>query len=141
MAVIKAINSHASLARVINYITKDGKTDKSLIGGYNCRGTHALFEMKATKKMWRKNGGTGLRHTDILCAADTVSCGIHRRFVAFVIHTCLYVQGILEKHTQRHCRFCRRYNDYCGRYSACDGVQSQHDTYIFYFYGNHDRLV
>ena len=62
MAVIKAINSHASLARVLNYITKDGKTDKSLIGGYNCRGIHALFEMKATKKMWRKNGGRQYKH-------------------------------------------------------------------------------
>ena len=62
MAVIKAINSHASLARVINYITKTEKTDKSLIGGYNCRGTHALFEMKATKKMWRKTGGRQYKH-------------------------------------------------------------------------------
>ena len=62
MAVIKAINSHASLVRVINYITKESKTDKSLIGGYNCRGTHALFEMKATKKMWRKNGGRQYKH-------------------------------------------------------------------------------
>ena len=62
MAVIKAINSHASLARVINYITKAEKTDKSLIGGYNCRGTHALFEMKATKKMWRKTGGRQYKH-------------------------------------------------------------------------------
>ena len=62
MAVIKAINSHASLARVINYITKDEKTEKSLIGGYNCRGTHALFEMKATKKMWRKTGGRQYKH-------------------------------------------------------------------------------
>ena len=62
MAVIKAINSHASLARVINYITKTEKTDKSLIGGYNCRGTHALFEMKATKRMWRKTGGRQYKH-------------------------------------------------------------------------------
>ena len=62
MAVIKAINSHASLARVINYITKTEKTDKSLIGGYNCRGAHALFEMKATKKMWRKTGGRQYKH-------------------------------------------------------------------------------
>ena len=62
MAIIKAINSKASLARVINYITKEGKTDKTLIGGYNCRGTHALFEMKATKKMWRKQGGRQYKH-------------------------------------------------------------------------------
>ena len=62
MAIIKAINSKASLARVINYITKEGKTDKTLIGGYNCRGTHALYEMKATKKAWNKTGGRQYKH-------------------------------------------------------------------------------
>ena len=50
MAVIKAVNSRASLGRVIKYITQDEKTLECLIGGYNCRGISALFEMKATKK-------------------------------------------------------------------------------------------
>ena len=62
MAVIKAVNSRASLGRVIKYITQDEKTLECLIGGYNCRGTSALFEMKATKKAWNKTGGRQYKH-------------------------------------------------------------------------------
>ncbi len=62
MAVIKAINSRASIANAINYITKKEKTDSKLIGGYNCRGTNALDEMKATKKAWNKTGGRQYKH-------------------------------------------------------------------------------
>ena len=62
MAVIKAINSKASLGKVIKYITQDEKTLECLIGGYNCRGTSALFEMKATKKAWDKTGGRQYKH-------------------------------------------------------------------------------
>ena len=57
MAVIKAVNSRASIANAINYITKKEKTDIRLIGGYNCQGTNALNEMKATKKAWNKTDG------------------------------------------------------------------------------------
>lgn len=62
MAVIKAVNSRASLGRVIKYITQDEKTLECLIGGYNCRGISALFEMKATKKAWNKTGGRQYKH-------------------------------------------------------------------------------
>ena len=62
MAVIKAVNSRASLGRVIKYITQDEKTLECLIGGYNCRGTNALFEMKATKRAWGKTGGRQYKH-------------------------------------------------------------------------------
>ena len=62
MAVIKAINSRASIANAINYITKKEKTDEELISGYNCRGITALDEMKATKKAWNKTGGRQYKH-------------------------------------------------------------------------------
>lgn len=62
MAVIKAVNSRASIANAINYITKKEKTDIKLIGGYNCRGTNALDEMKATKNAWNKTGGRQYKH-------------------------------------------------------------------------------
>lgn len=62
MAVIKAINSRASIANAINYITKKEKTDEKLISGYNCRGITALDEMKATKKAWNKTGGRQYKH-------------------------------------------------------------------------------
>ena len=62
MAVIKAINSKASLGKVIKHITQDEKTLECLIGGYNCRGTKALYEMKATKKAWNKTGGRQYKH-------------------------------------------------------------------------------
>ncbi len=62
MAVIKAINSRASIANAINYITKKEKTDIRLIGGYNCRGTNALNEMKATKNAWNKTDGRQYKH-------------------------------------------------------------------------------
>ena len=62
MAVIKAINSRASIANAINYITQKEKTDEKLISGYNCRCITALDEMKATKKAWNKTGGRQYKH-------------------------------------------------------------------------------
>ena len=62
MAVIKAINSRASIANAINYITKKEKTDEKLISGYNCRGINSLDEMKTTKKAWNKTGGRQYKH-------------------------------------------------------------------------------
>ena len=62
MAVIKAVNSRASIANAINYITKKEKTDIRLIGGYNCRGINALAEMKATKNAWNKTDGRQYKH-------------------------------------------------------------------------------
>ena len=62
MAVIKAINSRASIANAINYITKKEKTEEKLISGYNCRGVTALDEMKATKQAWNKTDGRQYKH-------------------------------------------------------------------------------
>lgn len=62
MAIIKAVNSKASIAHAINYITKAGKTDLSLIGGFNCNPLTAITEMKDTKNAWRKTEGRQYKH-------------------------------------------------------------------------------
>ena len=62
MAIIKAINSRASIAHAINYITKAVKTDIRLIGGFNCNPQTAITEMKATKNAWRKTDGRQYKH-------------------------------------------------------------------------------
>ena len=65
MAVIKAVNSKASIKQAINYVTKDEKTEEKLISGYNCLATTAdefMQEMQATKEAWNKTGGRTYKH-------------------------------------------------------------------------------
>lgn len=62
MAVIKAVNSKASIGKAINYITKDEKTKEKLISGINCNPKTAIDEMKITKKQWRKTEGRQYKH-------------------------------------------------------------------------------
>ncbi|BDF57369.1 hypothetical protein CE91St36_01860 [Christensenellaceae bacterium] len=58
MAIIKAVNSWAGLARAINYIASGGKTECRLTGGHNCSSMYAIEEMRDTKEAWRKTGGS-----------------------------------------------------------------------------------
>nr|WP_307756838.1 relaxase/mobilization nuclease domain-containing protein [uncultured Christensenella sp.] len=62
MAIIKAVNSKASIAKAINYIMKHEKTERRLVGGYNCNLATAIDDMKATKRAWRKTGGRQYKH-------------------------------------------------------------------------------
>lgn len=62
MAIIKAVNSRASLAHAINYITKHEKTEDRLIGGYNCNPKTAIDDMKETKIAWDKTEGRQYKH-------------------------------------------------------------------------------
>lgn len=62
MAIIKAVNSKASIAKAINYIMKHEKTERRLIGGYNCNPATTIDDMKATKRAWRKMGGRQYKH-------------------------------------------------------------------------------
>jgi len=62
MAIIKAVNSRASIANAINYITKTEKTEKKLITGIECSPHTAIEEMKATKEMWHKTDGRQYKH-------------------------------------------------------------------------------
>jgi len=62
MAVIKAINSKASIGKAINYITKEEKTEERLISGKDCNPHTAIDEMKATKEQWGKTEGRQYAH-------------------------------------------------------------------------------
>lgn len=57
MAIIKAINSKSGLKNIIEYITKENKTNKNIISGKDCNVNTALDEMMVTKKMWGKEKG------------------------------------------------------------------------------------
>lgn len=62
MAVIKVVDSKASIAKAINYITKDEKTEEHLITGKDCTPATAIDEMKATKEQWNKKNGRQYKH-------------------------------------------------------------------------------
>lgn len=62
MAIIKAINSKASIGRAIEYITQKEKTDEKLVYGKDCDPTTVIDEMKATKEFWKKNEGRQYVH-------------------------------------------------------------------------------
>ena len=62
MAIIKAINSKASIGKGINYITKEEKTEEKLISGINCNPETAIDEMKATKEINSKGTGRQYYH-------------------------------------------------------------------------------
>jgi hypothetical protein len=62
MAVVKVVNSKASIGYAINYITKKEKTEEKLISGIECNPNTAINEMKATKKIWNKEGGRQYKH-------------------------------------------------------------------------------
>lgn len=62
MAVIKAVNSRASIGKAINYVTKDEKTEDKLITGKDCDPFHAIEDMKTTKELYGKTGGREYKH-------------------------------------------------------------------------------
>ena len=62
MAIIKAVNSRASIAHAIRYITQKEKTEEKLIGGLNCIPRYALEDMKRTKRAWNKMDGRQYKH-------------------------------------------------------------------------------
>lgn len=62
MAVIKAVNSKASLGKAIKYVTKEEKTEEKLILGKDCNPITAIDEMKATKEQWNKTEGRQYAH-------------------------------------------------------------------------------
>ena len=62
MAVIKAVNSKASIGKAINYVTKEEKTEERLISGKDCNPRTAIDEMKATKEQWGKTEGRQYAH-------------------------------------------------------------------------------
>ena len=62
MAVVKVVNSRASIGNAVNYITKKEKTEESLISGKDCSPNTAIEEMKITKQQWQKTDGRQYKH-------------------------------------------------------------------------------
>ena len=63
MAVIKAVSSKAPISTVIDYVSKDEKTEDKLLSGYNLTSPDtAKDEMQATKEVWGKTGGRTYKH-------------------------------------------------------------------------------
>ena len=62
MAVIKAVNSRASIGRAITYVTRTEKTEEKLVSGIGCAPETAIEEMKATKALWGKEEGRQYKH-------------------------------------------------------------------------------
>ena len=62
MAAIKAANSAAGLNRIIDYVTKDEKTEAKLVSGINCNPDTVKDEMAATKLLYDKTGGRTYKH-------------------------------------------------------------------------------
>ena len=62
MAVIKVVNSKASLNKTIDYVTKEEKTEELLISGKDCTPQTVKLEMQSTKQMYNKLGGRQYKH-------------------------------------------------------------------------------
>ncbi len=62
MAIIKFTNSKSTLKNIINYITKDSKTNAELITGKDCSSDNALEEMQTIKNLYNKTAGRQYVH-------------------------------------------------------------------------------
>ena len=62
MAIIKAVNSRASIGNAVNYVAKKEKTEERLVSGIGCNPATAIDEMKATKAIWDKTEGRQYKH-------------------------------------------------------------------------------
>lgn len=62
MAVIKAVSSKAGIGTAIDYVTKEEKTEQTLLSGLNCEPDTAKEEMQATKELWGKTDGRTYKH-------------------------------------------------------------------------------
>ena len=62
MAVIKAVSSKAGIGTAIDYVTKEEKTEQTLLSGLNCGPDTAKEEMQATKELWGKTDGRTYKH-------------------------------------------------------------------------------
>lgn len=62
MAIIKAVSSKAGIGQIIDYVTKQEKTEDKLVSGIGCTPSTAKEEMEITKKLWGKTGGRTYKH-------------------------------------------------------------------------------
>ncbi len=62
MAIIKAVNSKASIGKAIKYITQEEKTEEKIIAGKDCNIKTSIDEMKAIKELYNKTEGRQYKH-------------------------------------------------------------------------------
>lgn len=62
MAIIKRLSSKATPNKLIDYLTKEEKTEEKLISGKDCSPENVLEEFKATKELYEKNSGVQYHH-------------------------------------------------------------------------------
>ncbi|MDR2559157.1 MAG: relaxase/mobilization nuclease domain-containing protein, partial [Oscillospiraceae bacterium] len=62
MAIVKPINSGASLEISINYVLRTDKTETRLTSGLYCIPEIALEQMNETKELWVKTDGRQYKH-------------------------------------------------------------------------------
>lgn len=62
MAIIKFTNSKSELRTIINYVTRNDKTNTNLITGKDCLANSCLEEMESIKKLYNKTRGRQYIH-------------------------------------------------------------------------------
>lgn len=81
MAIIKAVNSGASLKRAIDYISRDKSLPFDCMDGINCNAYTAFLEMSATKDLYHSNKGTQYIHLVISLSPEESKDMESRRFL------------------------------------------------------------
>ena len=108
MAIIEAISSKANLKTIINYVTRDKKTNANLITGKDCLAESSLEEMLYTKELYNKNNGRQYIHIiqsfdpkDNLSADQVHNTGIRlaKKFNGYQV---LVATHIDKKHLHNH---------------------------------------
>lgn len=62
MATIKAVSSKCKIGGILDYVTKEEKTEDKLLFGLNCSPKTVYEEMQVTKELWEKTDGRTYKH-------------------------------------------------------------------------------
>lgn len=62
MATIKAVSSKCRIGGILDYVTKEEKTEDKLLFGLNCSPKTVYEEMQVTKELWGKTDGRTYKH-------------------------------------------------------------------------------
>lgn len=62
MATIKAVSSKCGVGGILDYVTKEEKTEEKLLSGKDCQPATVKEEMQTTKELWGKTDGRTYKH-------------------------------------------------------------------------------
>jgi hypothetical protein len=62
VAIIKGLSSRATPQKIVDYLTKEEKTEAKLISGKDCNPENIVREFRATKELYNKNDGVQYHH-------------------------------------------------------------------------------